>query len=584
MENAAPSSEEAEMKKVLATLESVLIVCMAQGVCGETWFVDKKVSVSGDGRSWQTAFKTIQEAIDAAPHGDVVVVAEGTYVENVRFNGKNITLRSTDPLSPQVVDATIIDGNQAGSVVTFSGTEDETCVLSGFTIKDGRAERGGGISGGTFDKRTRATIRNNTIAGNSASYGGAMSYCDGIIENNLVTGNSAQHYGGGLAYCGGAVRDNTITDNVAWGSDTGYGGGLALCRAMVQNNTITGNHAKDGGGLCSCNGIIQNNTIEGNSARDGGGLGDCHGTIEKNTIEGNDASRTGGGLAWCNATIRNNTITGNRAAGDGGGVYWCSGTIENNTINGNSAEGGGGGLAFCNGIIQNDLVTANSAQHCGGGLYWCEATLRSLTITRNSTEDSGGGMSDCHGAMGNCIVWGNSASTGPQIYDSATPTYSCIQGWTGGGEGNIAPPSAGFVDPDGPDDDPDTWGDNNYRLRGDSPCVDSGKNENWMAGAADLDGHPRILFGVSSATVDLGAYEYDPFQFKVARVSKVAGGKAELTWSSRPGDNYTVFSCTDLTSAEGWKVEATVSSGGESTIWTDPDILSLRKFYRVGIE
>lgn len=137
MENATPSTEEAEMKKVLATLGSVLIVCMAEGVCGETWFVDNNVSVSGDGRSWQTAFKTIQEAIDAAPHGDVVVVAEGTYVENVRFNGKNITLRSTAPLNSGIVGTTVIDGNQGGPVVTFAGTEDGTCVLSGFTIRNG---------------------------------------------------------------------------------------------------------------------------------------------------------------------------------------------------------------------------------------------------------------------------------------------------------------------------------------------------------------------------------------------------------------------------------------------------------------
>lgn len=555
-----------------------LLVCFSVGsAVAAIWYVDGSVSSSGDGTSWETAFKKIQEGIDASSDGDTVIVAEGTYLENVNFNGKNIVLRSTDPTNASVVANTIIDGNQAGSVVAFSGTEDETCVLSGFTIKDGMAERGGGIWGGTFDKRTRATIRNNTIAGNSASSGGAMSYCDGIIENNLVSGNSAQHYGGGLAYCGGTVRNNTITDNVAWGSDTGYGGGLSVCRATVQNNTITGNRAKDGGGLCSCNGIIQNNTIEGNSARDGGGIGDCGGTIENNTIAGNDASRTGGALAWCNATIRNNTITGNQAAGDGGGLYWCSGTIQNNTINGNSAEGGGGGLAFCNGIIQNDLVTANSAQHCGGGLYWCDATLRNNTITRNSAEDYGGGMSDCHGAMGNSIVWGNYAPMAPQIYNSATLTYSCIQDWTEGGEGNIVQ-GPKFVDPDGPDDNPDTWEDNNYRLQGDSPCIDSGKNADWMIGAVDLDGNPRILFGVSSATVDMGAYEYSPF--KITKISKDSGGTPSLTWISRLDHAYVIWSCSDLAVGAWIEVETVLSQGTETT-WTDQTATGKLRFYRV---
>ncbi|GAI61123.1 unnamed protein product, partial [marine sediment metagenome] len=35
-----------------------------------------------------------------------------TYYENINFLGKAITVRSTDPNDPNVVAATIIDGNQ----------------------------------------------------------------------------------------------------------------------------------------------------------------------------------------------------------------------------------------------------------------------------------------------------------------------------------------------------------------------------------------------------------------------------------------------------------------------------------------
>jgi len=107
------------------------------------WFVDASVPSSGDGTSPETAFETIQEGIDAAAHGDTVMVAEGTSLENIHFKGKNIILRSNDPFGPDVVRTTIIDGDQAGSVVIFSGTEDETCVLSGFTIRNGKAGSGG---------------------------------------------------------------------------------------------------------------------------------------------------------------------------------------------------------------------------------------------------------------------------------------------------------------------------------------------------------------------------------------------------------------------------------------------------------
>ena len=56
-----------------------------------------------------------------------------------------------------------------------------------------------------------------------------------------------------------------------------------------------------------------------------------------------------------------------------------------------------------------------------------------------------------------------------------------------------------------------------------------------------------------------------------------------LTWSSRPGDNYTLWSCADL-SGGLWTEEATVTSGGETTSWTDVHTTSACKFYRIEIQ
>ena len=49
----------------------------------------------------------------------------------------------------------------------------------------------------------------------------------------------------------------------------------------------------------------------------------------------------------------------------------------------------------------------------------------------------------------------------------------------------------------------------NYRLLGDSPCVNAGLNDAWMTNAVDLDGRPRIHV-YSGNIVDIGAYEFVP--------------------------------------------------------------------------
>jgi hypothetical protein len=444
------------VKAIVSILSVILAVCILDGACAATWYVDGSIPRAGDGTSWEKAVKGIQAGINKALDGDTVIVAEGSYVENILFKGRNIILTSTEPSNWNVVAKTVIDGNQAGSVVQFAGTEDETCVLSGFTIRNGT---------GTY-------VPDPTFPG---------------------------LYGGGM---------------IGVGSD----GGDSRTHATIQNNIITGNSATDGGGggVNDCDGPIRNNIIIGNSCRWGGGIAFCDGPVHNNLIVGNVAGDCGGGISFSNVDFRNNVVVGNT-----GGAH---------------------------GVVA----------HVGTTPY-----------------------GPAGGSIANCIVWGNTAPSGvAHVYDSVTPTYSCIQDWTGGGTANIALDPQ-FVDPDGPDNDPNTFEDNDYCLLLTSPCIDAGINEDWMATAFDLDGRPRILLGATSLTVDMGAYE---LSFPLAIVKNTTTD-VQLSWTMRPLTTYTVLSSFDIT-AQPWTDEATFfgSKSGGPALWTDSDASSALKFYKLEIK
>jgi parallel beta-helix repeat protein/predicted outer membrane repeat protein len=394
-------------------------------------------------------YDTIQEAIEAAVDDYIVLVGDGTYTENINFNGKAITVKSVNG-----ADATTIYCNVAGSVVTFSSSETAASVLDGFTITNGSAGEGGGIYCGD----SSPTITNCTISGNSADDGGGI-YCglsSPTITNCTISGNSADN-GGGI-YCGffslPTITNCTITGN----SDSGIY--CSLSSPTITNCTISGNSADNGGGIycdnsspyitnCTISGnsavsipgfpntgngggiftyesspVIINCTITGNSANDGGGIGgwESSPTITNCTITDNSASSGGGGINCSSSsspTITGCTITENTANYGGGGIYcWASSspTITNCTITDNSAGTNGGGIGGWGSspTITNCTITGNSASS-GGGI-WCDGVtaITNCTITDNSAGTNGGGIGGWYSSptITNCTITGNSAGSG----------------------------------------------------------------------------------------------------------------------------------------------------------------------------
>ena len=200
----------------------------------------------------------------------------------------------------------------------------------------------------------------------------------------------------------------------------------------------------------------------------------------------------GGGMlnADGSPTLVNCTFLSNEASWIGGAVYNDGGagpTFISCVFSGNQSDFLGGGVAneSALSILRNCTFSMNHASSHGGGVYSDWASVAS---------------------MANCVLWNNSDLGGTdlsaQIHGSTDGIHhSCIQGWLGfyGGTTGDDPQ---FVDADGPDNTPGT-SDDNLRLTGTSPCINTGANYVPGLPSKDIKGDNRI----QNCGVDMGAYE-----------------------------------------------------------------------------
>ena len=187
----------------------------------------EKVAAQGiENTRKRKSYSSIQRAINDASDWDEIVIRPGIYEYREKFNlrGRNITVRSADPEDQMVVGATIINGGNSGSVVTFCSGEDSNCVLSGLTITGGgNGDDEAGIL--CLGEGTTPTIRNCVItrnAGVGIYSGDGVSAGKPIIKNCIIAGNE----GAGIKIRGtnnAIITNCTIVGNGGAGIDKQWG-------------------------------------------------------------------------------------------------------------------------------------------------------------------------------------------------------------------------------------------------------------------------------------------------------------------------------------------------------------------------
>jgi hypothetical protein len=427
------------------------------------------------------AYTTIQSGINAANNGDTVLVAPGTYNENINFNGKAITVTSSGGAAVTIIDG----GNKPGqATVVFANGETRSSVISGFTITGGGDTISSGNSdGGVFVNSASPTIQSNTVTAN---------YCHDIdvefgaaaILNNEVSGNlTGTGSGADQSYC-------TFESGVTLGGTSSYVNGLG---SVVIGNTIEDNTGKEpynvsgieGGALslwAAQNVLIMNNTIRNNSA-------------------------SFPGSAFVSANSTGTVIAQNLIYGNSG----CAGAI--------APENGGLSASSPQILIANNVLANNTATEINADDSACIA-IAQIYPAPYSYGSSGPGV-----VIVNNIVAGSTSYPAVDCSWFQTPSLSIQPTFENNILYNAGGPFFGSYCVDVSTQDGNIAADpqfvnaaaNDYHLQSTSPAIDSGLNSaiqtfqtmtgmNWTT---DFDGKPRIQNGSGNGCIiDMGAYEY----------------------------------------------------------------------------
>ncbi len=326
-------------------------------------------------------YNTIQDAIDAAKHGDTILVSPGTYYENVNVY-KSVIIESTNG-----VEVTNVIGTSEYYPVFYVSAYKST--IKGFSISPSGESYSNGIhilesdyntitenkitsdkgSGIYLESSEHNTIKNNKVSGdsfaaiwvvgnentvinNNASATVHGTYISG--NNNLLSNNNAEGMESSVYVRG---DDNTLDYN------TIYSHNIGIDESGNNNNIVNNIISNYDSGLgvlvfSSSGSILSNNTIEG------GSIGVSVYESENITLDSNSLSTAGYGVILSDASnnlIYNNffnTVVNVEFEGTNTGNQWnIERTAGNNIMGGSYLAGNYWAKPDGTGFSQNAVDT-----------------------------------------------------------------------------------------------------------------------------------------------------------------------------------------------------------------------------------
>jgi nitrous oxidase accessory protein len=204
-----------------------------------------ELKVGGGGR-----YNTISAAVKAANPGDTLLVAPGTYVENVEV-AKPLTVKSTNG-----AQATVIKASDTSKDAILLGSSDIS--IQGLTIT-------GGNTGVSFGQTSNCILTKCVVNGNvfGVYLAGATS---NLVSDNNLNGNGFGIYLDGSS--GNKLSNNSASNEKGGGGKASLSDGIYMFNSNANSVTRCDLSNNDNFGFSlyqSKNNVFSNNTISSNT-------------------------------------------------------------------------------------------------------------------------------------------------------------------------------------------------------------------------------------------------------------------------------------------------------------------------------